>query len=56
MRGFIIHVSDPKISTAYTTALNNIPDTLGFSSSLPKIIYNRAQLFLAFRRFPTTSG
>ena len=56
MRGFIIHVSDPKMSTSCTTALKNTPDTLGLSPSLNKIIDNRAQIFLTFHRLPATTG
>ena len=54
MQGVITHVSAPKMSTACTTALKNIPETLGFAPSIPKILDIRAQLFLDFRRFPTT--
>ena len=55
MRGFINHAYDPKRSTNYTTSLKNIPETLGFTPSLPNILNNRAQLFLSFRRFTTTA-
>ena len=56
MRGFITHISDPKRSTACTTALKNILDTLGFAPSLPKIIDNRTYLVLKLCRFLTNSG
>ena len=39
-----------------TTALKNIPDTLGFTPSLPKIIDNHTFLFLTLFRFPTNYG
>ena len=55
MKGFINHAYDPKRSTNCTTSLKNIPDTLGFTPSLPNILNNRAQLFLSFRRFTTTA-
>ena len=55
MWGFITHFSSPKSSTACTTALKKNPNTLGFAPSLTKILDRRAQLFLAFRRFPTTT-
>ena len=53
--GVIIHIYDPKINTAYTTALKNTPDTLGFPplpsqeyqqlcSSLPLIMQVTHQL------------
>ena len=55
MWGVVTHVSDPKINTACTTALKNIPNTVGFTSSLLNILDNCAQLLLALRRFRTTS-
>ena len=56
VRGVISHVSDPKKITACTPPLNNIPYTIGFSPSLPKILDKRSQLFLAFRRSPSTAS
>ena len=60
MRGVITHVSYRKIitayTTAYTTALNNIPETLGFAPYIPKIIDNCDQIFHSFLRFLTTSS
>ena len=56
MWGVITHISDPKLSTACTTALKNTPNTLGFSPYICKIIYNRTHIFLALCRFPTNSG
>ena len=56
MRGVITHISDPKISTAFTTALKNIPDTLRFAPSLHNIIDNLTHLFLTLCRLPTKSG
>ena len=55
MWGVITHVSYPKRSTAYTTALNNIPDTCGFPPYRPKILDNQSQLLIAFLRLPTTA-
>ena len=54
--GVITHVYAPKIRTVCTTALKNIPDTLGLYPSLPGILDRRSQLFRAFLRFPTTAG
>ena len=56
MRGVITHVSDLNISTACTTALKNIPETLGMSPSHPRIIYRRTQIFRDFMMFPATDG
>ena len=56
VRGVSTHVSDPKINTACTTILNNIPDTLGSAPSRPSILVSGAQLFRAFFKFPTTNG
>ena len=56
MRGVRTHISYPKINTAWTTALKKNPDTLGSYPSRPRILVNRAQLFRAFSKFPTTSG
>ena len=56
MRGVVTHIPNPKRSTACTTDLKAIPDTLGLSPSLPKIIDNRTYLFLTLYRFPTNSG
>ena len=56
MQGVSTHVSDPKISTAWTTALKNNPDTLGLAPYCPRIFFSQAQLFCAFFGFPTTSG
>ena len=56
MQGVRTHVSDPKINTACTTALNNTPDTLGSVLYRPMILVRRAQLFHAFLKFPTTAG
>ena len=53
--GVITHTLSPKMITTCTTALKSIPDTLVLAPSLLKILYRRAQIFLAFRRFPTTS-
>ena len=55
MRGIITHVSNMKRSNACTTALKNIPDTLGMDPYLPSIISSRAQIFRDFRGFPTTA-
>ena len=55
MRGVITHVSDPKINTACTNALKNIPDTLGLAPSCTRILVSRAQLFHAFFKFPATA-
>ena len=46
MQGVIIHVSIPKRSTACTTALKNIPNTLGFAPYLHKIINNHTDVFM----------
>ena len=54
MRGVITHVYSPKISSACTTSLKNILNTLEFAPFLPKIIDRCAQLLLAFHRFTTT--
>ena len=54
MQGFSIHVSDPKINTTCTTALENIPDTIWLTPYLPSILVIRAQLFRDFLKFPTT--
>ena len=56
MRGFITHTYNPKIITAYTTSLNNIPNTRGFSPYCPNILDNHAYLLLTFIRFPTTAA
>ena len=56
MCGVITHVSTPKISTACTTALENIPNALGLTPSLRYIINRRAHLLLTFRIFPTTAS
>ena len=56
VRGVTTQVSTPKNSTACPTTLENIPDTLGFTPSLPKIIARRVQLLLAFHRFSKTYG
>ena len=55
IQGVITHTSDPKIITAFTTALKNIPNTLGFTLYFPKILNNRAQILLVFPSFPTIS-
>ena len=52
---YFIHISDPIISTVCTTALKNIPDTLGFDPSLHKIIDKCAKFFLRLCRFLTNS-
>ena len=52
---YFIHVSDPIRSTVCTTALKNIPDTLGFAPSICKINDNRTKLFLELCRFLTNS-
>ena len=56
MQWVIIPISDHKIITAHTTVLKNIPDTLSFAPSHPPILNNRAKIFLALRKFPTTAG
>ena len=56
MWGFSTHVSDPNSSTTCTTALKNIPKTLGLVPSLPRILVSRAYLFYAFLRLTTTAG
>ena len=56
VRGVIAHVSDPKRSTACTTALKNTPETLGLAPLLHKTINNRTHIFLTLCRFPTNSG
>ena len=52
----VTHFSDPKISTSYTTALNNTLNTHGLAPSHPNIFYKRTHFFLAFLRFPTTTS
>ena len=56
MRGVINHLSDRKISTAFTTSFKNTPETLELASYLPSILFRWAQLLRAFRRFPTTAN
>ena len=56
MTGVVTHIPDLKISTACTTALKNIPNTLVFAPSLTNIIDHHTQLFLTFYRLPTTAG
>ena len=56
MREFITHVSDPKIITACTNALKNIPGTCVFALSFPKIIATRAHFIRALRILPATEG
>ena len=55
MQGVITQISAPKINTACINALKKIPGTLGFATSLPKMIDVCSQLFLAFSRFPTAA-
>ena len=50
----VTYISNQKISISYTTALKNIPGTLGFSPSLTNVLNNCAHILLAFHRFPTT--
>ena len=56
MWGVSTHVSDLKSNTSCTTALKNIPDTLGLAPSHPMILDRLAQLFRAFFKLPTTPG
>ena len=56
MQGVTTHVSDPKSSTACTTALKNIPNYLGFAPYLTKILDRHAHIFFDISRFPTTAG
>ena len=56
MQRVVTHISNPKIITACTTVLNNIPDNLGYFLYWPMILVSRAQFFRAFFKFPTTAG
>ena len=56
MQGVIIYAPAPKTRTACATALNNIPDTLGLSPSLPIISIRKAHIFPALHTFPTTAS
>ena len=56
MRGVTTHVSTPKISTDWNTALNKNTDTRGAAPSLMRILVNLHHTARAFSRFLTTSG
>ena len=56
MREVSTHEYDPNKITACTTALKDIPETLGLAPSCTRILASRAQLFYTFRRLPTTVG
>ena len=56
MQGVMTHISYLKSNTAYTTGLNNIPDTLRLAPSWPRILVSRSQIFLDFFKFTITSG
>ena len=55
MRGVSTRVFDPNISTSCTTALKNIPETLGLAHYRLRILAIPAQLICAFLRFPTNA-
>ena len=56
MWGDRTYVSDLNSSNACTTALKNIPDTLGLEPSCPRILASRSQIIRTFLSFPTTAG
>ena len=56
MKGVRTDVSDPKINTAWTTALKKKPDTLGYAPSQSRILVIYVQLFGYFIKFLTTAG
>ena len=56
MRGVIIQVYDPKISTAWITALKNNPDTRGAAPSLMRMRDILLHAFFAQAKFLITSG
>ena len=56
MQGILAHVSNPKRSTSCITTLNNIPNILGMSLSLPSILVVRYQIFRAFQKSPITAN
>ena len=55
MQGVVPHISEPKIKTAFITALNKVPDTCVIYPSRPKILVSLSQFLHAFRRFLTTT-
>ena len=56
MKGVITHVSYLNRRTTCNTALKNTPKTREMAPSHTSILAICAELFRAFRRFPTTTG
>ena len=56
MWGVITHISNPKRSIAWTTALKNIPNTRVFTPPCLKILNNISHFVCNFLSFPTTMG
>ena len=54
MQGVITHVYNPKISTAFTTAFKNTPNTLGLYPYLLSILAKWAQIYRDLRRLHKT--
>ena len=56
MQGFVTHVLDPKIRTALSTALNNVPGTPIFAPFLPWSVTSAHISFIISSVFPTLNS